>query len=68
VTPRFLLLSILLTKVRTAQRYPNPLRRIHYFDAERDSRLTFLTNHFSLLPSDHPQLHRARRQVKLFFL
>jgi hypothetical protein len=42
VTPGFLLLSILLTGVRTAQRYPNPLRHIHYFDAERDSRLTFL--------------------------
>ena len=34
--------AILLTGVRTAQRYPNPLRRIHYFDAEKDSRLTFL--------------------------
>ena len=26
--------TILLTGVRTAQRYPDPLRRIHYFDAE----------------------------------
>ena len=33
--------TILLTGVRTAQRYPDPLRRIHYFDAEKDSRLTF---------------------------
>jgi Domain of unknown function (DUF4372)/Transposase DDE domain len=39
--------TILLTGVRTAQCYPDPLRRIHYFDAERDSRLTFLTNNFS---------------------
>jgi len=29
--------TILLTGVRTAQRYPDPLRRIHYFDAEKDS-------------------------------
>jgi Transposase DDE domain len=42
--------TILLTGVRTAQRCPDPLRRIHYFDAEKDSRLTFLTNHF-LLPA-----------------
>jgi hypothetical protein len=24
-----------LTGVRTAQRYPDPLRRIHYFDADK---------------------------------
>jgi hypothetical protein len=59
--------SILLTGVRTAQRYPDPLRRIHYFDAENDSRLTFLTNHFSLPPLTIAQLYRARWQVELFF-
>ena len=59
--------SILLTGVRTAQRYPDPLRRIHYFDAEKDSRLTFLTNHFSLPPLTIAQLYRARWQVELFF-
>ena len=31
--------TILLTGVRTAQRYPDPLRRIRSFDAEKDSRL-----------------------------
>ena len=38
--------TILLTGVRTGQHYPDPLRHIHYFDAERDSRLAFLTNNF----------------------
>ncbi len=28
--------TILLTGVRTALRYPDPLRRIHYFDAEKN--------------------------------
>src|SRR5437762_2886267 len=32
--------TILLNGVRTAQRYPDPLRRIHYFESEQDSRLT----------------------------
>jgi hypothetical protein len=40
--------------MRTAQRYPDPLRHIHYFDAEKDSRLIFLTNKRD--PSDSGQL------------
>jgi hypothetical protein len=34
--------TILLTGISTAQRYPDPLWRTSYFDAEKDSRLTFL--------------------------
>jgi hypothetical protein len=59
--------SILLTGIRTAQRYPDPLRRVGYFDAEKDSRLTFLTNNFLLPALTIAQLYRARWQVELFF-
>jgi hypothetical protein len=59
--------TILLTGTRTAPRYPDPLRRIHYFDAEKDSRLTFLTNNFVLPALTIAQLYRARWQVELFF-
>src|SRR5208282_5592504 len=59
--------TILLTGVRTAQRYPDPLRRIHYFDAEKDLPLTFLTNNFLLPALTIAQLYRARWQVELFF-
>jgi hypothetical protein len=59
--------TILLTGIRTAQRYPDPLRRVGYFDAEKDSRLTFLTNNFLLPPLIIAQLYRARWQVELFF-
>ena len=59
--------TILLTGVRAAQRYPDPLGRIHYFDAERDSRLTFLTNNFLLPALTITQLYRARWRVELFF-
>ncbi len=59
--------TILLTGVRTAQRYPDPLRRIRYFDTEKDLRLTFLTNNFRLPPLIIAQLYRARWQVELFF-
>jgi hypothetical protein len=58
---------IRLTGIRTAQRYPHRLRRIAYYDAEKDLRLTFLTNNFSLLPLTIAQLYRARWQVELFF-
>jgi len=58
---------ILLTGVRTAQRYPDPLRRIHYVDAEKDLRLIFLTNNFLLPALTIAQLYRARWQVELFF-
>jgi hypothetical protein len=59
--------TILLTGIQTAQHYPEALRRIHYFDAEKDSRLTFLTNNFFLPALTIAQLYRARWQVELFF-
>ena len=59
--------TIVLTGVRTAQRYPDPLRRIAYFDAEKDLRLTFLSNNFLLPALTIAQLYRARWQVELFF-
>jgi Domain of unknown function (DUF4372)/Transposase DDE domain len=59
--------TILLTGVRSAKRYPDPLRRIHYFDVEKGLRLTFLTNNFLLSALTIAQLYRARWQVELFF-
>lgn len=59
--------TIRLTGIRTAQRYPDVLRRIVYFDAEKESRLIFLTNNFLLLPLTIARLYRARWQVELFF-
>jgi transposase len=59
--------TIVLTGVRTAQRYPDSLRRIRYFDVEKDLRLTFLTNNFLLPSLTIAQLYRARWQVELFF-
>ena len=59
--------TILLTGPRTSQRYPAPLRRVGYFDTEKNRRLTFLTNHFLLPALIIAQLYRARWQVELFF-
>lgn len=59
--------TIRLTGPKSSRRYPAPLRRIHYFDAEKDLRLVFLTNNFQLQPLLIAQLYRARWQVELFF-
>ena len=59
--------SIRLIGPQSSRRYPDPLRRIHYFDAQKDLRLIFLTNNFQLAPLTIADLHRARWQVELFF-
>ena len=59
--------TILLTGPKTARLYPDPLRRIHYFAAEKNLRLIFLTNNFLLPGLTIAQLYRARWQVELFF-
>jgi len=51
----------------SARLYPQPLRRVKFFDTEHDRRLVFLTNH-SLLPAlSIAQLYRCRWQIELFF-
>lgn len=59
--------TVRLSGVLTAQRYPGPLRRVAYFDAEKNLRLVFLTNNFLLPALTITQLYRARWQVELFF-
>jgi hypothetical protein len=59
--------TIQLTGPKTSRLYPDPLRRIHYFDAEKELRLIFLTNNFLLPAITITELYRARWQVELFF-
>ena len=59
--------TIRLTGPKSSRRYPAPLRRIHYFDAEKIMRLIFLTNNFQLLALTVADLYRARWHVELFF-
>ena len=47
--------------------YPDPLRRVHYYDAEQDRRLRFLTNNFDLPAFTICLLYKSRWQVELFF-
>jgi hypothetical protein len=59
--------TIVLRGVKSSQAYPEPLRRIHYFDAETDKRFHFLTNNFVLPALSIARLYKCRWQIELFF-
>ena len=59
--------TVILTAIDSAKAYPDPLRRITYFDAETNKRLTFLTNNFTLPALTIAQIYQSRWQVELFF-
>ena len=47
--------------------YPERLRRIRYFDAEKNKRFVFLTNNFILPGFTIAELFRCRWKIELFF-
>ncbi len=59
--------TIRLTGTKTAQQYPQFLRRIKYVDAQTGKRLVFLTNNFMLDALMVAHLYKCRWQVELFF-
>jgi len=59
--------SIVLTGPVVSHKYPEPLRRISYYDTEPTRKLVFLTNNFTLPPLVIAELYRCRWQVELFF-
>ena len=59
--------TVVLETYYSAQGYPEPLRRIRYYDAERDKRLVFLTNDFALPATTIATLYKSRWRIELFF-
>ncbi len=47
--------------------YPQPLRRIKYFDAENNKVLVFLTDNFTLQATEIAILYKHRWRIELFF-
>ena len=47
--------------------YPEKLRRVKYFDMEKNKTLIFLTNNFTLPAVTITQLYKSRWQIELFF-
>jgi hypothetical protein len=59
--------TIVLTGEDSAHDYPDPARRVHFFDKESGNDLIFFTNHFALPALTIAQLYKSRWQVELFF-
>jgi hypothetical protein len=58
---------IVLTGIKTSKKYPERLRRIKYYDSEKNKLFVFLTNNFSLPAFTIAELFRCRWQIELFF-
>ena len=59
--------SIMLVTPKSLAGYPEKLRRVKYFDAEREKYLVFLTNNFVLPALTIAKLYKCRWQIELFF-
>ena len=59
--------TIRLRGCLSKHRYPGPLRRIRFYDAESDLSLVFLTNNFELPALTVASIYRERWQIELFF-
>jgi len=59
--------TIVLAGPKSSASYPEPLRRVAYFDVEREKRLVFLTNNLTLPALTVAGLYKCRWQVELFF-
>jgi len=59
--------TVMLTGYYSKKDYPEKLRRIKYFDADKGRSFVFLTNQFTLPPLIIAELYRYRWRVEIFF-
>jgi len=59
--------TVVLASAGSRKHYPDALRRIHFYDAENDRHLRFLTNNFDLPALTICLLYKSRWAVELFF-
>jgi hypothetical protein len=59
--------TIVLTTHYPSKKYPEPLRRVRFYDTERQKRLVFLTNNFQLPAEAIAKLYKSRWLIEIFF-
>ena len=59
--------TVILSSFESASVYPDPLRKVSYYDAETNKRLKFLTNNLTLPALTIAQIYKQRWQMELFF-
>ena len=59
--------TVMLIGYKSRKAYPDPFRRVRYYDAERNKRLVVLTNNFLIPAKTVADIYRLRWQVELFF-
>ena len=59
--------TVVLAAAASRKHYPDPLRLVHYHDAEQDHHYRFLSNNFDLPALTVCLLYKSRWQVELFF-
>ena len=59
--------TVVLVTARSAEGYPEPLRRVRVRDLETGKTITLLTNNFRLSAWEIAELYRCRWHVELFF-
>ena len=59
--------TVVLTGAKGKKHYPQPIRRIKYYDKNTQKSFNFLTNHFAVPALTVAELYRYRWQVELFF-
>lgn len=59
--------TVMLIGYKSRKAYPDPFRRVRYYDAERNKRLVVLTNNFLIPAKTVADIYRLRWHVELFF-
>jgi Transposase DDE domain/Domain of unknown function (DUF4372) len=59
--------TVMLTSAASRKNYPDPLRRVRFYDLEQRRWLIFLTNNFDLPALTIAHLYKSRWKVELFF-